>query len=50
MDHYIKRGQVGRARDLAKTVIARYPETLIGRELRRKMTGRPESGLGDESR
>ena len=50
MDHYIKRGQIGRARDLAKTVITRYPETPIGRELRRKMTGRPESGLGDGTR
>ncbi|MDX1814945.1 MAG: tetratricopeptide repeat protein, partial [Thermodesulfobacteriota bacterium] len=50
MDHYIKRGQIGRARNLAKTVIARYPETPIGRELRRRMTGRPESGLGDGTR
>jgi len=41
MDHYVKRGQVKRARDLADTVIARYPETAIGRELRRKTTGRP---------
>lgn len=41
MDHYIKRGQVERARDLANKVIAGYPESPIARELRRKMTGRP---------
>ena len=37
LDHYLKRGQVERARDLANTVIARYPETPIGRELRKKI-------------
>jgi predicted CXXCH cytochrome family protein len=50
LDHYLKRGQVGRARDLANTVIARYPETPIGRELRRKMTAGQESAFGNGTR
>jgi tetratricopeptide (TPR) repeat protein len=45
IDHYLKRGQAERVRDLVHEVITKYPDTPIGRDLRRKMTGGKQGAI-----
>jgi thioredoxin-like negative regulator of GroEL len=47
IDHYLKQGQVERVRDLVQEVITRYPDTPIGRNLRRNMTGGQQGAIDD---